>query len=395
MPELRTLRPDEIDQVADLTARVFGDPEEVEPMRKLMQAAYETCPYMPIETCFVAVEDGRVVTKWQVLDFEMWVAGTRVRMGGIQATVAEPWANHKGYARDVAMFAAPRLQEAGFDFALGFAQRGAFYLRIGAVPVCPDYTLEMDARQVTPLREDPFRLAGEDDVPEIVRRYNESNAHGTGPLVRSEALWPWLVRRAESTYLCEDGYVGVTLFDDRIEVREVAGRGAAFNAAAVSKVADLARAAGLRRIQGFLAPDHPFFAAAQRYGAELTTRYSKKSGCLALPIAPVRLVTRIAETMTRRLAESRFADVALDLGITSPNESERLDLNPKGRMTRKIDLDLSPGAALQLAMGYRSVGDVLVAEASRQPAALTEDDVALLETALPLGHPFMWHTDRY
>ncbi len=395
MAVVRTLRRDEIDQVADLTARVFGDPGEVGPMRQLMQAAYEHCPYMPTDLCFVAFEGDRLVAKWQILDFSMWIAGTPIRMAGIQGVVAEPDANHKGYARLVAEYAIGRVRDHGFDLALGFAQRGAFYLRIGAVPVCADYMLEMDARGIAPLRDDPFRLASDADRAELVRLYNEGNSSTTGPLIRTEALMPWLVRRPQVFHLCEDGYVGVTLFDDRLEIREIAGRGAVFHDAAVKKIGALAREAGLRRIQGAVAADHPFVAAAVGHGATLTTTWSKKSGCIALPLAPVRLMTQLVAALGDRLRHSEFHDVCLELGLRSGSEATRLSLNPDGRQVRKIDLLLSPGALLQLAMGYRSASDVLVDEGRFQDVAPSVETLALLDRVFPRTHPFMWHTDRY
>jgi GNAT superfamily N-acetyltransferase len=395
MAEVRTLRRDEIDQVADLTARVFGDPGEVGPMRQLMQAAYEHCPYMPTDLCFVAIEAGRLVAKWQILDFNMWIAGTPIRMAGIQGVVAEPDANHKGYARLVAEDAIGKVRDQGFDLALGFAQRGAFYLRIGAVPVCADYMLELDARGITPLREDPFRLASEADWSQIVATYNRSNARTTGPLIRTEALMPWLVRRPEIFQICDDGYVGVTLFDDRLEIREIAGRGPTFHDAAVRKIGDLAREAGLRRITGAVAADHPLVAAAAVHGATLTTSYSKKSGCIALPLAPLRLLSRLEDALTDRLHHSEFHDVCLDLAVRSGLEDDRVSVNPDGRKGRKLELVLSPGALLQLCMGYRDASDVLTAEIAFQPATPTREDLAVLDTVFPRSHPFMWHTDRY
>jgi GNAT superfamily N-acetyltransferase len=394
-PEVRTLRRDEIDQVADLTARVFGRPEEVGPMRKLMRAAYESCPYMPPDLCWIAVDDGRLVAKWQVLDFQMWIAGTPIRMAGIQGVVAEPDANHKGYARLIAERALGTVRDQGFDLAFGFAQRGGFYTRLGAVPVCADYMLELDARQVGPLHDDPFRLATDADLPEVIRRYNESNAHTSGPLIRTEALWPWLVRRPQEIHLCADGYLGVTTFEDRIEIREVAGSGPAFGDAAVRKLGVLAREAGVRAIRGAVPPDHDFVNAAVPHGATLTTTWSKRSGCIALAFAPVRLLGRLRDALEARLRSARDADVGLDLGVRCAGEEARIVLCADAATTRKLDLVLSPGAVLQLAMGYRSASDVLVSEGRLQARAPGAEDVALLDVVFPRSHPFMWHTDRY
>ena len=59
MTIIKNLSPDEIDGVADLTARVFGDPDEFEALRALTKAAYRSCPFMPPELCWVAEVEGR------------------------------------------------------------------------------------------------------------------------------------------------------------------------------------------------------------------------------------------------------------------------------------------------------------------------------------------------
>jgi hypothetical protein len=393
---VRNLRPDETDAVADLTARVFSGPDEYPGMFELIRSAYANCPFIPTDLCWVAEAGGRIVAKWQLLDFEMRIAGTPIRMGGIQAVAAEPDENHKGYAKEVALTALPQIRELDFDLVLGFAQRGAFYRRLGAVVVAADYQVELDASGVPPLREDPFRPWNEaDDLPFIIDAYNQSNANSTGPLIRNEALWPWLVRRPTSIHVCNDGYIGVSLFDDRLEIREVAGHGPHFYDAAIRKIAALAREADLKPICGGVAPDHPLIRMAIPYGIRVHSTYTRKSGCIGLALAPVRLIGRLTNTLSARLQASRYHDVHLDLGLRAPDEEARLLVNPQGQQGRKVDLDLPAGALLQLAMGHVSASSLLVAhpEACTQP--LNAELLGLLDAAFPVGHPFMWHTDRY
>jgi hypothetical protein len=393
---VRTLRPDETDAVADLTARVFSGPDEYSGMFELIRSAYADCPFIPTDLCWVAEAGGRIVAKWQLLDFEMRIAGTPIRMGGIQAVAAEPDENHKGYAKEVALAALPQVRELDFDLVLGFAQRGAFYRRLGAVVVAADYQVELDASGVPPLRDDPFREWNEtEDLPFVIDAYNHSNADSTGPLIRNEALWPWLVRRPGSIHVCNDGYIGVSRFDDRLEIREVAGHGPHFHDAAIRKIAALAREAGLKQITGGVAPDHPLIRMAIPYGIRVHSTYTRKSGCIGLALAPVRLIGRLTNTLSARLQASRHHDVHLDLGLRAPDEEARLVINPQGRQGRKIDLDLPAGALLQLAMGHVSASSLLVAHPHACTPGLSNDILGLLDAAFPVGHPFMWHTDRY
>lgn len=393
---VRKLRSDETDAVADLTARVFGKPQEYAGMFQMMQDAYANCPFIPTDLCWVAEAGGRIVAKWQILDFEMRIAGTPVRMGGVQAVAAEPDENHKGYAKEVALAALPEIRELGFDLVLGFAQRGAFYRRLGAAVVAADYEIELDPLGVPPLRNDPFREWDEgSDLPAIIHAYNQSNAGSTGPLIRNEALWPWLVRRPTSIYICDDGYIGITQWGDGLIIREVAGQGPDFHEVALRKIASLAREANLKRVYGAVAPDHPLIQMAVPYGIRVSSIYTRKSGCIGLALAPVRLIGRLVDTLSARLEASRFHDIQLDLGLHTPGETKRLVLNPGGRQERRVDLNLPETALLQLAMGHVSVASLLVAHPKAFPDPLGPEPLGLLDAAFPVGHPFMWHTDRY
>ena len=397
MLNVRTLRPDEAEAAADLTARIFADPEEREGMRRLLLAAYADCPFMRPENCLVGEVDGRLVNKWQLLNFEIRVAGTVVPMCGVQGVAAEPDENHKGYAREVAETSLPRLAEMGFDFALGFAQRGAMYLRMGAVPVTADYTVTLDAYKIGRMEDDPFQEFDPwRDVPSLIQHYNRANAETTGPLIRSEALWPWLVRKPPAIHLCADGYIGVRYDEEFIEIREIAGSGPDFYEAALSKLALLARERGQRRIHGPLAPDHPLCLAALRYGAELGSSYTKKSGCLALPLAPLRLIGRLSSALEKRLQNSRYHDTQTELVMTCLGEQQSMHLNEGGKKTNRLEVDFSAGAWLQAAFGYRSVESLMQQEWSvGQRDGWTDQDKGLLSTLFPQGHPFMGHPDRY
>jgi hypothetical protein len=134
---------------------------------------------------------------------------------------------------------------------------------------------------------------------------------------------------------------------------------------------------------------------ASAYGLQIRSIYTHKSGCLGMALAPVRLIGRLRETLDARLADSRYGDIQLDLGLRSAGESDRLVLNPKGRHGRKLDLQLPDSALLQLAMGHLSVASLLVAHPNACGEPATPEVLGLLDTVFPSGHPFMWHTDRY
>lgn len=401
MTIVRTITRDEVDGVAELTARIFGNDDDRDDIHNMMRFAMLECPFIPPELCWVADVDGRIVAKWQVLDFQLRIGTTPIRVGGIQGVVAEPDENHKGYAKQIAIEAIPQLAEMGFDFLLGFAQRGGFYRRIGAVPVMAEYELELDARQIPRLRDDPFRDYTEEDLPQLVELFNAGNAGRAGTTVRTEALWPWLVRKAPDHYICDDGYIGVRQNESDLEIREIAGTSQHFAELAIRKLGHIAREQGVRKIRGAVPADHPLVTAGIPYGASIEAQYTKKSGCIALPTNPLRTLGVIVGELEERLAHSVHRGLAVDLCVRCEGDEARFSLGAGGSQTRKLDVSFSRGGLTQLIFGYRSVESVLVEEAvqdsgsAARPALPSAEELSLLDTLLPQGHPFMWQTDRY
>jgi hypothetical protein len=405
---LRTLTREDADAAADLTARIFSKEGEYESMFSILRLAYLECPFMPPELCFAGEVDGRLVAKWQILDFMTRIGRTEIKLAGIQAVVAEPDENHKGYPRKVAEYTIRALDALGFDLALGFAQRGAFYRRIGAVPLQAEYELELNAQQIPKLRDDPFHEWTEAELPQLIDHYNRANANRSGSLIRTEGHWPWMVRKAPVIYMCDDGYIGVRYYHDRLEIREVAGRGEAFHQAALGKLAQLALAAGQRKINGAVPADHPLALAAIPHGAKITADYTKKSGCIALPFSPLRMLAKIRPELEDRLGRSRFFEHRIELIVRCGGQEETFALASPGAASssgeapnHKVELDVSPGGALQLAFGYRPVRSVVHEDRERAAAhgvatsPLDDTSLEILDVLFPQGHPFMWQPDRY
>jgi hypothetical protein len=390
------ITPDEFDAVSDLTARVFASEAEYDGMFQITRAALQSCPFMPPELCFVGEAEGRLVAKWQVLDFRMRIAGVEVKMGGVQGVVAEPDENHKGYPKQIALAALPIVRDLDYDIVLGYAQRGAFYRRIGAVPLHAEYEVELDTQLIPRLDDDPYHDFDEaTELPELMRLYNARNEDRSASLIRSESLWPWMVRKPPIVFMGETGYIGLRDGGDRLEIREVHAASAAECDVALRKIGSVARALGHRRIVGRIPADHGLVRTAITHGARVTTTYSKKSGALALCLAPVRLIERIAGRLETRLHESAFADTQVELTLRSGLDAGHLTLNSGGGKKQDVSLSISPGGAAQLAVGYRSVDDILHEEADASTPSLDARQLKLLDTLFPTGHPYMWATDRY
>ncbi len=391
---VRRLGDDDVPAAAAMTARIFASGEEEQAgMTALLEAAYRTCPYMPPSLCWGAFDGDRLAAKWQILDFSVRVAGNVLRVAGIQGVVASPDENFKGYPMLIAKEGIGDVIAEGFTMAMGFAQRGGLYVKIGGVPIAPEYRVEIDARAIPPLAEseDPFRLLeSEQDVAFVLDVYNETNAGRSGSFVRTPEYWPWMVRKPDAHWITDDGYIGVIENENDLELKEVGARDPGFYDLAARKLSALARGRGHGRIWGRIPPDHPFCDVARRYGLELKTSVPKRSGCIGMVLNPAGFAEAVRPGLDARARSLGLPPLALAFGGGGFDGTLTLEGAGSGA-TREIVLALPSSSLLQWCFGFRSVTSALV----EHGASVSPADLELLDALFPVGVPFTWGSDRY
>ena len=390
MSFVRHITDDDIPAVADLTARAFGQ-DEVEQMRQDLLFAYKLCPFIRKDLGWVSEEAGRILAKWQVLDFKVRVAGTELRMGGVQGVVAEPDQRGRGPALQIVPVGLKDCLDDGMEFVLGFAQRAAFYHRIGAVHVMAEPELHVETKRIPRLRDDPFETMDDAGLDLMLDHYHASNVDRSGSMVRVEGQWNWMPRRAPETLICADGYVGYRTSSDAIEIREIGGRTAAFYDAAIRRLGVVAREAGVAEVRGPVPVDHPLTNVCHRYGVETQVRHPRGAGSVGILLNSQSMLTKMKPVLERRLSESSHADCAVDFRVACTKQEFALELNPKGKQRRTVELEISPGGMLQLAFGYKSA----ITTAHEEQIPLDDPTSLLLDVLFPKGNPFMWEPDRY
>ena len=396
MITVRTVHESEIEEVAELSARVFGRPEEFDQLRGLSILALTSCPFMKPEHCWVASSKGRIVAKWQGLDFRLRIGAATVRAVGLQGVVAHPDVRGRGFAEAIAreFFASGGHRE--FDLLLGFAKRGAFFERLGGVPVMPEFWWTVPTRRVGRLDPDPFTPMQEEDLPALLDFYDRFSGSRPGSMVRTKEYWPWMIRKPDHILMHPDGYFGYRVLqgpleDDRVELREIAGQGEAFHDAVIRKLGDVAREHGIETIGAHIPSDHPLVESSIARGSEIRVEYPAHSGGFAMIANFERLMQKLRPELALRLERSPWRDAHVQLDLRCGDAGSALTLGREEGDARKVALALAPPSFIQLVFGYRSVRSVLWDESIE----LDGTDVALLDALFPAGNPFMWHTDRF
>lgn len=252
-------------------------------------------------------------------------------------------------------------RQLGYEYALPL--EGGWHLRLDQVP---DEAAALAGRSA-------FRRATPDDVPALVRLYDEAARHLDISAQRDERAWRFLLEHephtatASETWLLLDqgggprGYWRAARFGfgDGLIVDEASWLPLDAAKAVLGKVKAQAAERGKPFIR-LSAPDtNPLVAVGRAWGAQNAGRYAWQ---IHVP-DPVRLLRQIAPVLERRLTESFLAGitrvVCLDLYREqivlhlSEGEVTRVERGSAGVVEGAVRLALPPNLLAPLVLGWR------------------------------------------
>ncbi|MFI5396538.1 MAG: GNAT family N-acetyltransferase [Candidatus Binatia bacterium] len=186
--EFRTILPHERDAVLDLLKQWFGD-------REFFARYFRYDHGFRDDLCFVAVDEGRIVSTLQVFRRRVRICGEVLEVGGVgNVFTAEPY-RERGLASELLGRAIKAMDEHGFDLSLLFAVRLLFYSRHGWSSHVR-HLLFIDPADVEgsgPYTITPFTPS---DLGTVMDIYDTSSAALSGPTVRDAAYWHGQLRLA-------------------------------------------------------------------------------------------------------------------------------------------------------------------------------------------------------
>ncbi len=334
----------------------------------------------------------------------MRIGCARVRIGGIAGVGTRQEHRLKGYSSRVMHESTALMADHKCDigFLYGIPD---FYHRFGYGVGFADSKLYVGTGNL--LRAGaihPTQAMRKADGPAVARLYNRLNDLRTGTAVRPGG-WRYfdisasfnkpgkavlvLNRSGRIT-----GYATYSVRDERFIVSEVGGTGNAVFETLAAVLGRRARRAGVERVQFHLPVDDPFGAFCARYGSRLEVEAPRNAGPMGRIIHLTQLMERLAPEFNRRLEASGFSwkgslAFQTDLGsVGLKGNSASVAVTP-GRSALKVEL---PQMALtQLALGYRSVDDVVYDAGVKIPSRA----LPVLEALFPKQDAYMWWSDRF
>jgi predicted acetyltransferase len=338
----------------------------------------------------------------------MRLAGAQVRFGGIVGVKTKPAARGSGYGRTLMAAAVDYMAEHGYPVSVLFGIPD-FYHRFGYATFLAHMSqvrVKTAAAERLPMSLE-VRQGSSADAEALLAVYEAQNGMQDGSMYRTRAAFsPWLVdddewwQEPRRILVAEDNGrpVAYALGDPEwryesewfmrpYEIAALPGHGGSGCASLVRK---LAAEAGERREEWVsleMLPNSPLLGPLRPIGFTQEIEYSHNQGGMGRIIDLAALAAVLETSLKRR---------ALPAGVEE--EVGRIDFICDGQRTTielgagsTISIDLQQQHLLQLLMGYRSIEELRL----EFPDCVAEQDVGVVNTLFPEGHPYMWRLDHF
>jgi len=319
---------------------------------------------------------GKLTSAAVCYSFEMFLAGQRVRVGGLAGVLSAPETRRRGFVRELLKYILEQLHQDGVGWALEYPFDPRFYARYGfaTVPTGCEVTVPAE-RLFQGAAPDATRLTGDVEAA-LAPIYHTWAAGYSLTLARGTPARPSWSRILDEDYFCY-------LLDDAYVIMELEATGAG-QTLVVHDYA-FASPAGRERLWRFVGS---FYGQADLISLHLPSdeplgfdlhHYHTNE----LPALQARITNLQAALGPLRSAEKTF-ELRVDDPFCSPNDGVfHVALGPTGstvtRSSGTPDLSVQIGTLSQLVAGALSPagamraglaeGDVAVAEALASPSA--------------------------
>ena len=177
---IRRARAGDVGRILDLLAH-YDVP------RSYFEPFYLRDPTYRPEHSWLAEQDGQLVAHLRVYDRKVRVGGAKLRVAGVGNVITAPEQRGRGYAGQLLEAMLAELPLERFAYSLLRAYRPALYERYGWAPI----EEELVQAQIRPFDSGSVAIASfaDEDLPEVMRLYEEANAGRSGTTVRSPEYW--------------------------------------------------------------------------------------------------------------------------------------------------------------------------------------------------------------
>jgi predicted acetyltransferase len=340
-----------------------------------------------------------------VIDYEMRIGSAVMKMGGIAGVWTEEKHRLKGYASRVLNASIQFMKEEGYDVSLLFGIPN-FYHRFGYATVLPRYTAELEMRNIPSFsfrfKVEPYEDRFKEAVLEI---YQANNKGRTGTIVRSKEKWEgfshgnsWSSKALPYVILDGEEVVAYLVIDSEepmvIELGYKKPDKEIFSAI-LSQIRQFAEERNNPVFSFSLPPDFLFTEFCQRYDLRLNIEFPENKDGMGRVINIITFLYKLQDVFRSRIGynqregiliiETEIGEVPFD--IKKDTVFFMPFLPPFG-----WKLKIPQAKLMQLAMGYRTIDELLLDE---DVSLEGEEALPILRKLFPKQFPFFWTADRF
>ena len=370
-------------------------------------------PALSVTWISLRTEDDEYVSGLGLREYQMRFGSAQLKMGGIDGVGTREEHRNKGYSRRVMEHTIAYMNENGYDVSMLFAIPN-FYHKFGYATVIPETYVECDTKDVpatTPTYQ--IRKFQTEDTPQIVELYSANNAERTGTPLRTGIGWKEFSRRAGIVpdpyvvlndvdevigyFVCNSDNTKIDAIDRNCTLFDIGFQDRTIFETIVHFLAHSVNYPSAERIKCAIPADHPFAIFCRRYGCRTNTYTPKDHMGMMQIINQSSTLKKITGELEKRLQRSTDLLewrgkilISTDLGQDCL-EIDQGHVAHTNNQTNIFHLEMPQDKLIQLMMGRRSIGDLVVEPDVSVSGAI----ISVLETLFPLGHPHVWWSDRF
>ena len=348
-----------------------------------------------------------VSTSWVVvIDIEMKVGMSYLKMGGIGGVGTLEEQRMKGYSRRVLEHSVDFMTGHGYDVSMLYGIPD-FYSKWGYASTLSDYKITVPLRNAKRAREGLHaRPMTKENADQVLDLYELTNEQRTGPVKRDRKTWfkfrkgsDWRIMADGTVFEDESGKIVAYYAADRwprvMRVTEVGAREPLFYENVLKHASEVAEQKQAPEIEVFAPLDHPFTNLCERMGCTATLNYYYDQMGMGRIMNILSTFEKLRPELSRRLGSAELRDYPSRLSIRTDIGSITLELSDSGMsFSEKASADwieLPQWALMQLILGYRPVSDAMA-----DPTVKTEGNIReILEALFPTGYPYIWLADWF
>ncbi|MHB0997988.1 MAG: GNAT family N-acetyltransferase [Armatimonadota bacterium] len=355
--------------------------------------------------------DDQVVSWLTLIDYQMRIGMSQVRMGGIAGVGTKEDQRMKGYSSKLLHDTNSYMLDEGYDVAFLFGIPD-YYYKFG-YSVCqaePVFTFPVKEAPFIHVTSDIFQIrdASKPDVDSILDLYNKNNIERTQSIVRFTEYFDGISKGSSygvpaDTLVVTDaseefiGYIALDKSEDKVNVVEVESSDRSAFPMMLKHLTDIAESRGCENITFYIPYDHPFIEYIRRFNCSLNTNYNRCQGAMMRIINQDSLFRKLQNVLIARLNESicysgdkvelRFKT---ELGTTVLRIDDGVVYVESESSTGCL-IEMPQSKLSQLIAGYRSIYDLMIDEDVTVEGNITY----FINTLFPKTEPYTWRADHF